>query len=87
MAHPLTEKITQQLTQQEASGLLRQRKLLGSGTDTHPVNVDFSHNDYLGLASSTELAQALYQGALTYGVGSKASPLVSGYGEAHQLLE
>ncbi|MCW3174249.1 aminotransferase class I/II-fold pyridoxal phosphate-dependent enzyme [Shewanella subflava] len=83
MAHPLTEKITQQLTQQQASGLLRQRKMVG----TDPANVDFSHNDYLGLASSTELAQALYQGALTYGVGSKASPLVSGYGAAHQMLE
>ena len=87
MAHPLTDKITQQLAQQQATGLLRQRKLLGFGTDTNVINVDFSHNDYLGLASSVELAQALYQGALTYGVGSKASPLVSGYGAAHQLLE
>ena len=87
MAHPLTDKITQQLALQQATGLLRQRKLLGFGTDTNVINVDFSHNDYLGLASSVELAQALYQGALTYGVGSKASPLVSGYGAAHQLLE
>ena len=49
--------------------------------------IDFSHNDYLGLATEPALADALYQGALTYGVGSRASPLVSGYSQAHQALE
>ncbi|WP_413284133.1 8-amino-7-oxononanoate synthase [Vibrio sp. MA40-2] len=49
--------------------------------------VNFSSNDYLGLASSSELAQAWQQGIDKYGVGSGASPLVTGFSPAHQALE
>ncbi|UCX05192.1 8-amino-7-oxononanoate synthase [Shewanella glacialimarina] len=87
MAHPLTDKMTQQMAQQQESGLLRQRHELNAATHQPTAFIDFSHNDYLGLANASELADALYQGALTYGVGSKASPLVSGYGQAHAMLE
>ncbi|MFC3185326.1 aminotransferase class I/II-fold pyridoxal phosphate-dependent enzyme [Shewanella intestini] len=70
-----------QLVAQKKQHQLRQRKLSPQSM------VDFSHNDYLGLASEPLLADALYQGARQYGVGSKASPLVSGYSSAHQALE
>ncbi|WP_434930034.1 8-amino-7-oxononanoate synthase [Shewanella sp. HL-SH5] len=87
MAHPLTDKMAQQMAQQQENGLLRQRHELNANVDQAESFIDFSHNDYLGLANASELADALYQGALTYGVGSKASPLVSGYGQAHAMLE
>lgn len=87
MAHPLTDKMTQQMALQQTNGLLRQRHELNATAHQAESFIDFSHNDYLGLANSSELADALYQGALTYGVGSKASPLVSGYGQAHAMLE
>ncbi|UJF21167.1 8-amino-7-oxononanoate synthase [Shewanella sp. OMA3-2] len=87
MAHPLTDKITQQMAMQQANGLLRQRHELNATAHQAESVIDFSHNDYLGLASAPELADALYQGALLYGVGSKASPLVSGYSQAHTMLE
>lgn len=49
--------------------------------------VNFSSNDYLGLASSDELAAAWQEGIHRYGVGSGASPLVTGYSSAHHQLE
>ena len=71
-------------------GLLRQRiKLVLDPNQSNYFEVDalpyvnFSSNDYLGLATSNELAEALYQGAKDYGVGSTASPLVVGYTQAH----
>ncbi|WP_349356689.1 aminotransferase class I/II-fold pyridoxal phosphate-dependent enzyme [Shewanella jiangmenensis] len=49
--------------------------------------MDFSSNDYLGLARDPRLTEALAEGARRFGVGSRASPLVSGYHDAHLLLE
>jgi len=82
--HPLTERISNKLAVLQAAGLLRQRHV--SETKPHAM-VDFSHNDYLGLAHEPALVQALYAGAQQYGVGSRASPLVSGYNQAHFALE
>jgi 8-amino-7-oxononanoate synthase len=80
------------------AGLLRQRgefSLAGSvfavepnyfcQGDTHYLN--FSSNDYLGLSQSPELVAAMAEGARRFGVGSGASPLVTGYSEAHRQLE
>ncbi|MGH8573136.1 MAG: 8-amino-7-oxononanoate synthase, partial [Gammaproteobacteria bacterium] len=49
--------------------------------------VDFSSNDYLGLASHPRVVAAFRRGAERYGVGSGASALVSGYCRAHARLE
>ncbi|MCE9678943.1 8-amino-7-oxononanoate synthase [Shewanella sp. AS1] len=49
--------------------------------------INFSNNDYLGLSQSPDLIEAQYQGAKRYGVGSGASPLVTGYSDAHSQLE
>lgn len=82
-------------------GLLRQRKVmsiehsLDTNTSTSSPRFvfegrtysNFSSNDYLGLSRVPELADALHLGAQTYGVGSGASPLITGYSEAHFALE
>ncbi|KVX02315.1 aminotransferase class I/II-fold pyridoxal phosphate-dependent enzyme [Shewanella frigidimarina] len=83
--HPITLRISEKLAELQAAGLLRQRQV--SATSQQSTLIDFSHNDYLGLAHEHALAQALYDGATVYGVGSRASPLVSGYSQAHVALE
>jgi 7-keto-8-aminopelargonate synthetase-like enzyme len=49
--------------------------------------INFSSNDYLGLASSTELIEAFKEGVSLYGAGSGASRLVSGTQRPHLELE
>jgi 8-amino-7-oxononanoate synthase len=49
--------------------------------------VDFSSNDYLGLAAHPALAAALAECAARCGSGSGASHLVSGHGREHAALE
>jgi len=72
--------------------LERHRRVL-HGNDSVEVTADgrsflnFSSNDYLGLASHPELVAALREAALDHGVGSGASALVTGFREQHELLE
>jgi 8-amino-7-oxononanoate synthase len=47
----------------------------------------FCSNDYLGLAGHPELIEAACAGAREFGVGSGASPLVSGHSAANEALE
>ena len=49
--------------------------------------VDFSSNDYLGLARHPALAAAMSESAAFAGAGSGASHLVTGHGQEHQRLE
>lgn len=49
--------------------------------------INFSSNDYLGLASSAELREAFQEGVSLYGAGSGASRLVSGTQRPHLQLE
>jgi len=80
------------LNKRSQQSLYRARTLISSncgaqlsvqGKSVH----NFCSNDYLGLASHPEIARAFKQGIDHYGVGSGASHLISGHGEAHQLLE
>ena len=48
--------------------------------------LNFSSNDYLGLASDPALIKAWQKGAELYGVGSGGSYLVTGYNQAHADL-
>jgi 8-amino-7-oxononanoate synthase len=72
--------------------LERHRRVLSGN---HPVEVhadgkpllNFSSNDYLGLASHPDLVSALGKAADSHGVGSGASALVTGYRAEHKLLE
>jgi 8-amino-7-oxononanoate synthase len=49
--------------------------------------VNFSSNDYLGLAGSADLRSALEDGVAKHGAGSGASRLVCGTHKAHSALE
>lgn len=49
--------------------------------------INFSSNDYLGLAQSPEMQNALAEGIVKYGGGSGASRLVCGTHRAHATLE
>ena len=49
--------------------------------------VDFSSNDYLGLAHHPDVARAMSECALRTGAGSAASHLITGHGVEHARLE
>src|SRR5882757_4033268 len=49
--------------------------------------IDFSSNDYLGLARHPAVAAAMTECAERYGAGSGASHLVTGHGAEHTRLE
>src|SRR5881398_2104232 len=49
--------------------------------------IDFSSNDYLGLARHPALGAAMSACAARTGAGSGASHLITGHGAAHELLE
>lgn len=87
-----TDDIKKQLTILEQQNALRQRKLLQSPPDVNVVidgktYLSFCSNDYLGLANHSDICDASIQAIKTYGVGSGASQLVSGYSQLHADLE
>ncbi|MDA9555926.1 8-amino-7-oxononanoate synthase [Vibrio sp.] len=49
--------------------------------------INYSSNDYLGLAQHPDLKQSFKEGVDRYGSGSSASPLVIGQSAAHHQLE
>lgn len=85
-------RIHQALADREQQGLRRSLQVLERSNQTLLAQrgqryINFSSNDYLGLASDTALAHAWQQGLSLYGCGSGASPLMTGFSEAHQTLE
>ncbi|NRQ42547.1 8-amino-7-oxononanoate synthase [Rheinheimera sp. YQF-2] len=48
--------------------------------------LNFSANDYLGLATEPQVLQAFAEGAARFGAGSSGSPLVTGQHAVHQQL-
>ncbi len=85
------QRFAQQIEDRKAAGLYRQHPeidchqgaLLQSQQGAY---LNFSGNDYLGLATEPLLAKALTEGAERFGVGSSGSPLVTGYHYAHRAL-
>jgi 8-amino-7-oxononanoate synthase len=78
--------------QRRSNHLQRSRKTLRSEGQMRVLLdqqslIDFSSNDYLGLAHDDDLSQAAALGAAQYGVGSGASALVTGYRDVHEALE
>ena len=84
--------IADELRSLEVDGLRRRRRQvipLPGGqclVDGHSV-WDFASNDYLGLANDPRVVAAAEAALRTHGVGSKASPLVSGRTDLHAKLE
>jgi 8-amino-7-oxononanoate synthase len=89
-----TPALESALAQLERAQLRRRRTLFDSSPGTRralsaggrPL-VDFSSNDYLGLARHPALAQAMSRCAAARGAGSGASHLVTGHGSEHARLE
>ncbi|OEF06585.1 8-amino-7-oxononanoate synthase [Vibrio crassostreae] len=85
-------RIKDALVQRREQGLTRQLKVL-ENSNGPLLNcegsrfINFSSNDYLGLANDPELVEAWQAGLSLYGAGSAASPLVTGFSPAHRNLE
>ena len=84
--------IPRALTERREQSLFRQRQPIEVSTGTlikvggqHYIN--FASNDYLGMRQSMAVMQAWVDGISEFGGGSGASPLVTGYTNAHQALE
>lgn len=80
--------IAEQLAQRKQQHLYRQSTPV-SGQQSRLVEVmgkqylNFSSNDYLGLASDPALIKAWQKGADLFGIGSGGSYLVTGYNQVH----
>lgn len=89
---PLDPDLAARLAALEARSLKRVRQVV-DGPPGVELRIDgrqyvnFSSNDYLGLAGHPELRAALVRGAERYGVGAGASHLVTGHSRAHHELE
>ncbi|MFL7046869.1 8-amino-7-oxononanoate synthase [Vibrio cyclitrophicus] len=85
-------RIKSALAHRREQGLTRQLKVLENSNSTLLNSegsnfINFSSNDYLGLANDPELVDAWQTGLSQYGAGSAASPLVTGFSPAHLNLE
>ncbi|MDN3699843.1 8-amino-7-oxononanoate synthase [Vibrio artabrorum] len=85
-------RIKTALAHRREQGLTRQLKVLENSngsllTCAGSRFINFSSNDYLGLANDPELVEAWQAGLSQYGAGSAASPLVTGFSAAHRNLE
>jgi len=67
-------------------GFVEQGNRLVTAKDGRTL-VDFSSNDYLGLAHHPALASAMSECAARNGAGSAASHLITGHGVEHERLE
>ncbi len=86
------EFVSAALDSRRQQNLFRQTRVVESSTGAL-VEVDgqhylnFSSNDYLGQRQHMSVMQAWVEGIGQYGVGSGASPLVTGHTRAHQALQ
>lgn len=91
-ARRLDALLTPELDALKQKSLYRLRRLL-EGPQGPEVVLDgraclnFSSNDYLGLAADPRLKQAARRALDDYGVGSGAAHLVTGHSKAHHALE
>jgi 8-amino-7-oxononanoate synthase len=86
------DRLRQGLADLDRSSLRRRRRVLGSPQGARVVvdgreAVNFSSNDYLGLANHPRLRAAAHACIDAFGVGAGASPLVSGHMVAHEAAE
>ena len=88
----LDAKLNALLAEREQASLYRRRQVLESSQGVN-VRLDgrsylnFSSNDYLGLASHPQVIEAMVEGAHRWGAGSGAAHLVTGHSVPHHALE
>jgi len=80
------------LERRRADGLLRERRVIESAQGARlraggRTYLAFASNDYLGLANSPALVDALCASAATWGAGAGASHLIVGHQAPHDTLE
>ena len=86
------DEFDDRLAELDARGLRRARRVVAPHpgarllVDGEPL-LAFCSNDYLGLANDRALCDAVHRAVDAYGVGSGASPMVSGYSAADAALE
>src|SRR5215467_5679125 len=88
----MAEWMQDDLEHRRDAGLYRARRPLASAQGPRVrlrgrELVNFSCNDYLGLAADPRLARAAARAARRYGCGAGASPLVSGHLRPLRALE
>lgn len=83
LQHALSERAAQQLLRQPVTLDSYNGRLI---TINGQCYLNFSGNDYLGLATEPEVLQAFAEGAVKYSAGSSGSPLVTGQHKVHQQL-
>ena len=85
-------RLAEGLADLQSRDLKRVRRVIESPQGAHVREggrslANFSSNDYLGLANHPRLREAAHRAIDEYGVGSGASPLVSGHLGAHHAAE
>ena len=90
--NPFEKQLGTQLQLRKSDSQWRERLLLQSKQSAELVLddsqlINFSSNDYLGLASNLSTIESVHQQLDSLGVGSGASHLVSGHHQIHQTLE
>lgn len=89
---PFESSLLSELSSLEEQGLRRSLRVVESSRGTLITIagrelVNFSSNDYLGLASHPEIATAMAEAAKRWGTGSTASRLICGTSAEHAALE
>ncbi len=92
MGRGFSQKIQNALSARKETGLYRYPPTVEAINGPY-VQIDgkrylnFSSNDYLGLARDPEVSSIWQEGLSRYGAGSMASPLVTGHSAPHANLE
>ncbi len=90
--HPALAALERGLAQHAADGLARTRRVVESPQGSRIKIAErtllaFASNDYLGLANSPAIVEAVREGAARFGVGAGASHLIVGHAAPHEVLE
>lgn len=89
---PINEDLQQRLSELREQGLHRQLRQIDSPQGRHirldgAALLNFSSNDYLGLANEPAVKEAAQRAITDFGAGSGASRLISGSLTPHHVLE
>ena len=92
MAFAALGRLAREVADLERAGIKRTRRILESAQDAVVEEggkrlVNFSSNDYLGLANDARLRAAAHRAIDHFGVGAGASPLVTGHTRLHEEAE
>lgn len=84
--------LAEEIEKRKTTGLYRKRRVIESAQGPS-VMIDgqeflnFSSNDYLGLANNPDLKDCMIGAIKKYGIGAASSQLLVGHSKAHEILE